>query len=111
MMTTVLTSIVTAFGTAIVTTLASFLLQERRIKFEFAQMRTEFMAEQVARQLLEHEKWQRRSFKAIKHRLGGFEDDELRKILVRAGAIRFEYRNTKEEFWGLIHRNRDILNS
>jgi hypothetical protein len=49
MMTTVLTSIVTAFGTALVTTLASFLLQERRIKFEFAQIRTEFMAEQVAR--------------------------------------------------------------
>ncbi|MEG4574689.1 hypothetical protein QUA56_18650 [Microcoleus sp. N3A4] len=111
MLTTVLTSIVTAFGTAIVTTLASFLLQERRIKFEFAQMRTEFMAEQVARQLLEHENWQRRSFKAIKHRLGGFDDDELRKILVRAGAIRFEDRNTKEEFWGLIHRNRDVLNS
>ena len=39
MMTTVLTSIVTAFGTALVTTLASFILQERRIKFEFAQMR------------------------------------------------------------------------
>jgi len=111
MLTTVLTSIITAFGTAIITTLASFLLQERRIKFEFAQMRTEFMAEQVARQLLEHERWQRRSFKAIKHRLGGFDDDELRKILVRAGAIRFEDRNTQEEFWGLIHRNRDALNS
>lgn len=111
MLTTVLTSIITAFGTAIITTLASFLLQERRIKFEFAQMRTEFMAEQVARQLLEHEQWARRSFKAIKHRLGGFEDDELRKILVRAGAIRFEDRKTKEEYWGLIHRNRDVLNS
>ncbi len=96
MLTTVLISIITAFGTAIITTLAFFLLQERRIKFEFAQMRTEFMAEQVARQLLEHEKWERRSFKAIKHRLGGFDDDELRKILVRAGAIRFEERSTKE---------------
>ena len=111
MLTTVLTSIITAFGTALVTALASFFMQERRMRFEFAQMRTEFMAEQVARQLLEHKNWKRRSFKAIKHRLGGFDDDELRKILVRAGAIRFEDRNTKEEFWGLIHRNRDVLNS
>ena len=50
-------------------------------------MRTEFMAEQVARQLLEHEKWQRRSFKAIKHRLGGFDDDELRTILVMGSLL------------------------
>lgn len=109
MLTTVLTSIITAFGTAIITTLASFILQERRMKFEFAQIRTEFMAEQVARQLLEHEKWNRRSFEAIKYRLGGFKDDELRQILVRAGAIRFEDQDSQKEYWGLIHRNRDAL--
>ncbi len=110
MLTTVLTSIITAFGTAFVTALASFLMQERRMRFEFAQMRTEFMAEQVARQLLEHEQWKRRSFDAIKYRLGGFDDDELRKILVRAGAIRFEDSNSRK-FWGLINRNRESLNS
>ncbi len=110
MLTTILTSIITAFGTALVTALASFLMQERRMRFEFAQMRTEFMAEQVARQLLEHENWKRRSFERIKYRLGGFDDDELRKILVRAGAIRFENGDGKE-FWGLISRNQDDLNS
>lgn len=108
---TILTSIITAFGTALVTTLASFIMQERRMQFEFAQMRTEFMAEQVARQLLEHKNWKRRSFKAINYRLGdAFADDELRKILVRAGAIRFEDGEGKE-YWGLISRNQDILNS
>lgn len=110
MLTTVLTSIITAFGTALVTALTSFFMQERRIRFEFAQMQTEFMAEQVAKQLLEHEKWQRRSFQTIKYRLGGFDDDELRKILVRAGAIRFENKEGKE-YWGLINRNQEILNS
>lgn len=111
MLTTILTSIITAFGTALVTALASFLMQERRMRFEFAQMRTEFMAEQVARQLLEHKNWKRRSFKAIKYRLGdAFDDNELRKILVRAGAIRFEDGDGKE-YWGLISRNQDILNS
>ncbi|MEC4984497.1 MAG: hypothetical protein SAJ37_17330 [Oscillatoria sp. PMC 1068.18] len=110
MLTTVITSIITAFGTALVTALASFLMQERRMRFEFAQMRTEFMAEQVARQLLEHPKWKRRSFEAIKYRLGGFSDEELQKILVRAGAIRFKDSEGKE-YWGLIHRNSEALNS
>jgi hypothetical protein len=32
--------------------------------------------------------WTWRTFAIIKHHLGGFEDDELRKLLVRAGAIR-----------------------
>ena len=80
--------------TAAMTSILTFLLQERRLRRDFEldreRMRTEFMAEQVARQLLESERWQKRSFEAIKRRLGGFEDDELRKILVRAGAVRFE---------------------
>jgi len=48
------------------------------------------MAEQVARKLLESEKWKNQYFKEIKKRLGGFEDDELRKILCacRCSAIR-----------------------
>jgi len=58
------------------------------------------MAEQVARELLSFERWSKRSFAAIKRRLGGFEDDELRKILVRAGAVRF-HGDHEEELWGL----------
>ncbi len=67
-------------------------------------LRTEFMAEQVARQLLESKDWQKRSFESIKKRLGGFSDDELRRILVRAGAVRFEG-NKGDELWGLLSRN------
>jgi hypothetical protein len=32
-------------------------------------------------------KWRLRSFDVIKFHLGGFEDDDLRKMLVKAGAI------------------------
>ena len=98
-------TILTAAFTAVITGLVTFAVQERRLRMEF---RTEFMAEQAARSLLENERWKKRSFEEIKKRLGGFEDDELRKILVRAGAVKFEATDGKE-FWGLIFRNKDDL--
>jgi hypothetical protein len=45
-----------------------------------------------------------RSFGAIKHRLGGYGDDELRRLLVSIGAVRFEGKGG-EELWGLLNRN------
>ncbi len=69
----------------------------------------EFTAERVVRELLGSERWKKqRSFKTIKGRIGGFEDDELRKILVRAGAIRFKGQGDSE-LWGLMSRNQDNL--
>jgi hypothetical protein len=99
-----LETIITSVATAIVTGLITFSAQERKLKSE---LRTEFMAEQVARALLEDERWKKRSFSAIKKRLGGFEDNELRKILVRAGAIRFESKD--DEYWGLLSKNRNDI--
>jgi len=69
---------------------------------------TVFAAERVAHELMMHEKWKLRSFRIIKHHVGGFEDDELRKILVRAGAIRVQSEHG-DELWGLLDRNRDSL--
>lgn len=103
-------TIVASMITAALTALATFLIQERRLRRDFEldrdRLRTEFMAERVARKLLESEKWKKRSFLEIEKRLGGFEDNELRKILVRAGAVRFEGDN---ELWGLLSRNTDDL--
>ncbi len=83
----------------------TFRIQEHRLRHE---LRTEFMAEQAVRELLSEEQWKKRSFGAIKKRVGGFEDNELRKILVRSGAVRFE-REDGEELWGLISRNKKDL--
>ena len=99
------TTIITAAVTSIITGLVTFAVQERKLKME---LRTEFMAEQAAKLLLQTDKWQKRSFEEIKKRLGGFDDVELRKILVRAGAVQFEGSQSKE-LWGLISRNRDDL--
>jgi len=48
------------------------------------------MAEVAIRSLLRPKEWELRSFGAIKRRMGGFDDDELRRLLVRAGALSFE---------------------
>ena len=85
-------------------------MAERAARREFERdvqrVRTEFMAERAARELLIDPRWRLRTFAQIKRRLGGFEDDELRKILVRAGALRY-YRSAgqgEEELWGLRDR-------
>ncbi|HEY5722075.1 MAG TPA: hypothetical protein VIT45_07115 [Allosphingosinicella sp.] len=56
------------------------------------------------RELLEHPGWEMRSFDAIEKHMGGFHDDELRKLLVAAGAVRFVGKDGKE-YWGLLERN------
>lgn len=66
------------------------------------ELKSAFMAEKVAKELLSEEKWNKRNFEEIKKHLGGFEDNELRKILVRAGAVRFE-KQGGGELWGNVN--------
>ena len=67
--------------------------------------RTLFQVERIAHELLMMPAWDLRSFEAIKRRLGGFEDNEIRQILIRAGALQFKGKGGKE-MWGLLERNR-----
>lgn len=70
--------------------------------------RTLFQAERVAHELLMIPEWNLRSFKALKNRLGGFQDNEIRQVLIRAGALQFKSKSG-EEMWGLLERNRHLL--
>jgi hypothetical protein len=45
------------------------------------------MAEEAVKQLLSSGRWKKRYFGGIKKRVAGFEDDELRRLLVRSGAV------------------------
>src|SRR5664279_5087312 len=67
----------------------------------------EFAAEGVARAILMDREWPYRTFRVIKYHLGGFTDDELRQLLIRAGGIRLTAGG--QEVWGLLTRNRDYL--
>ncbi len=99
-----------AFTTALFTGIITFLLQERRLKKELERTRelnkTEYMAEQTAKVFLNHKQHVHRSFDVLKRHLGGFEDDELRKILVRAGAIRI-FKENGTEMWTLLERSQE----
>jgi hypothetical protein len=76
-------------------------LQDSRLRTE---LRTEFMAEEAIRALLMHDRWRKRNFTEIKRRIRGFDDNALRQLLVRSGAVAFTGRND-EELWGLRERN------
>lgn len=93
---------------SITTTVAYF-----KIRMDFNLYKTEVMAEKAARRLLKHKSFVERRFDAIKNELGGWdnEEDELRKILVRAGAVR-TFRKTnegKEEWWYLLSREKERI--
>jgi hypothetical protein len=70
--------------------------------------RTEFMAEETARALLSHKGFTDRSFETLQRHLGGFEENELRKILVRAGAMRV-LRDDGSEWWRLVSRQEEFI--
>lgn len=104
--TLVLSPATVAAAVALITTLVTQSANTARMKREFM---LESRAESVALALLRHKKWGLRSFAKLKSRLGGFEDDELRRVLVRAGAVRF-YKDGVE-YWGLLDRNLKILDN
>ncbi|QCP53115.1 hypothetical protein FAZ95_28965 [Trinickia violacea] len=100
-----LVAAIVALLTALITAFVTVGVAERKLRRDF---RLEFAAEGVAHQLMMDPEWSLRSFAVIKHHLGGFDDDDLRRILVRAGAIRFSSPSGKE-LWGLLERNHHLL--
>jgi hypothetical protein len=72
-------------------------------------VKTEHMAEKTAQYYLNHKGYTDRSFDLLSKRLGGFEENELRKILVRAGAVRY-IRPDGSEWWRLLSRSAEAYN-
>lgn len=105
---TVISSILVSFVSGLIAGVIAFLVQERKLRTE---MRTEFMAERAVNLLLNHPNWKMRSYDVIKSKIAGFEENELRKILVRAGAVQFCRKRDGKELWGLIERNEDKLSA
>ena len=102
-----------ALAGALVGGLISFWHQEKRIAADIAiaieATKTEHMAEKTALGYLNHKGYTDRSFDFLSKRLGGFENDELRKILVRAGAVRY-IRGDGKEYWRLLSRSEEANN-
>jgi hypothetical protein len=92
--------------------LISWWLQKDRasadLKIALESVKTEHMAEKTAQYFLNHKGYTDRSFELLSKRLGGFEDNELRKILVRAGAVRY-VRADGSEWWRLLSRTDEAI--
>ncbi|MGD2034359.1 MAG: hypothetical protein PVF73_04840 [Bacteroidales bacterium] len=92
--------------------LISYLLQRQRFRQELIlkreEFKTDFVAENTAKHFLSHKSYTDRSFDVLKRHLGGFDDDELRKILVRAGAIRI-FKEDGTEWWRLLSRMEEYI--
>jgi len=68
-----------------------------------------FSAEALVHELLSDRRWRLTPLDQIAEYVGGYKDDELRQLLVRAGAVRFSTKNGADEMWGLLERNRRKL--
>jgi hypothetical protein len=92
--------------------LVTWWLQKDRASMDFRialeAIKTEYMAEKTAQYFLSNQRYTDRSFDLLSKRLGGFEENELRKILVRAGAIRY-IRKDGSEFWRLLSREPEAI--
>jgi hypothetical protein len=106
---TPLVTIIIATIPALISFIASFLL----FSLNKEKYKRETMAESAARKLLSHKGYTDRSFRAISVHLGGWDEkpDDLRRILVRSGAIRIFRNNNgeKEEYWYLLSREKERL--
>jgi len=80
-----------------------------RIKFK-----ENYKAEKIIKIYLGNKIRTKRSFYEIKRRLKWFEDDELRKLLIRSWAICFEKEDEqdkeKKELWWLVEKNKNDIN-
>jgi hypothetical protein len=95
---------VVSLNISLIIALVATILTKRKVRQNF---KLEFAAEGVAREMLMDRKRPYRTFRVLKYHLGGFTDDELRKILVRAGGIRLTAGG--QEVWGLLSRNHEYL--
>jgi hypothetical protein len=107
----IITPLFTLLGT-LIGGLVTFAVNRQQFKHQLKALqeehKTEFMAETTARHFLNHKSFTDRSFDVLYKHLGGFEEDELRKILVRAGAVR-EFHSDGTEWWYLLSREAERI--
>lgn len=115
-MKTVLISIITSGVVAVISGIITFLIQERKLNSEKLRLKAQFdlekekleelykterRADNALSKFLNHVKFKRRSFTYISEKMGGFDDNELRKMLIRNGAVR-SIGKDKVEWWELL---------
>lgn len=107
LITAVLTSLISAFIAVYIArkrTEKEVSLTEQKLRHEY---KTDFKVESAVRKLMQ-KGFALRSFSLIKYHIRGFEDDELKQLLLRSGCICFRVIKGVE-YWGLLEENEELL--
>lgn len=111
METAIIAGVFSLLGTALGSGVSYFLSKQQyrqQLSLLREQYKTEYMAEEAAKHYLNHANYTDRSFAELEKRLGGYMGDDLRRVLVRAGAIRL-IRADGSEWWRLLSRNDEAI--
>lgn len=115
-METIITAVITSSIIALISGLITYIIQERKLQTEKLKLSAQFALERekleeqykierrsdaALSKFLNHVKFKRRSFKYLREKMGGFDDDELRRMLIRNGAVR-SIGDDKVEWWELL---------
>lgn len=96
---------------AIATGFFNWLLQTRQFEHDKEMFllwnKSGVMVKSVLQEMLNHKIYTDRSFLALKERVGGFSDDQIRKFLHKIGAKKISRSDTSEEWWYLASRQEE----
>lgn len=92
---------------------AAWLMQSRQFKHDEKMHAINNQGKEAIKsillEMLNHKSYTDRSFSALRERVGGITDDELRKILHELGARRTSRDNGSEEWWYLESRREERI--
>ncbi len=98
---------------AIGTGFFNWLLQTRQFSHEnemfLLQNKSSIMVKSVLTEMLNHRTYTDRSFSALKERVGGYSDDQIRQFLHEIGAKKTSRDNGAEEWWYLASREQERI--
>ncbi|WP_162615852.1 hypothetical protein [Solilutibacter oculi] len=96
---------------AIATGFFNWLLQSRQFAHDkemfLLQNKSGVMVKSVLQEMLNHKSYTDRSFFALKERVGGFSDDQIRQFLHEIGAKKTSRSDGSEEWWYLASRQEE----
>ncbi|MFM9836405.1 MAG: hypothetical protein ACKVOA_09930 [Methylophilaceae bacterium] len=71
--------------------------------------KSEDMVKSILEELLNHKSYTDRSLSALKQRIGGYSDDEIRQFLHEVGAVKTSRKNDSQEWWYLKSREKERI--
>ena len=95
----------------IITGLINYFLQKNQFKHNkemfFLQNKSKESVKEILTDMLWHKEHIDRSFTALKKRIGGYSEDEIRQVLHEIGALKAIRTEDKSEWWYLKERQEE----